>query len=222
MKLQEFERERLKKYLYDYINDICIERAKRGEKTLISSYDHTKTNSWQFYLRRGLFNLEFLSYVGYLFWDKFADEYHKTPFQIAGLETGATPVTFGILMSAPAFECGDVNCFTIRKEKKKYGLLNRFEGIVKPNLPVLVVDDLCNTKGTIAQSFSFLKEEKIDIFYKAFAIVYKDENDEIDKDAIDYIEHLFKFREFVLEYDEYQISKKLNLLVDIIPNTCYK
>jgi len=208
MKLQEFERERLKKYLYDYINDICIERAKPGEKTLISSYDHTRSSSWQFYLRRGLFNLEFLSYVGYLFWDKFADEYHKTPFQIAGLETGATPVTFGILMSAPAFECGDVNCFAIRKDRKKYGLLNRFEGIVKPDLPVLVVDDLCNTKGTIAQSFSFLKEEKIDIFYKAFAIVYKDENDEIDKDAIDYIEHLFKFREFVLEYDAYQMSKK--------------
>jgi DNA polymerase/3'-5' exonuclease PolX len=36
MKLQEFEREKLKKYLYDYINDICIERAKPGEKKLIS------------------------------------------------------------------------------------------------------------------------------------------------------------------------------------------
>ena len=208
MKLQEFERERLRKYLYDYINDICIERAKPGEKKLISSYDYTKYNAWQFYLRRGLFNLEFLSYVGYLFWDKFADEYHQTPFQVAGLETGATPVTLGILMSAPAFECGDVNCFSIRKDRKKYGLLNRFEGIVKPDLPVLVVDDLCNTKGTIAQSFAYLKEEKVNIFYKAFAIVYKDENDEIDKDAIDYIEHIFKFREFVLEYDAYQMSKK--------------
>lgn len=208
MKLQEFERERLRKYLYDYINDICIERAKPGEETLVSSYSNKQWSKWQFYLRRGLFNLEFLSYVGYLFWDKFADEYHKTPFQVAGLETGATPVTLGILMAAPAFECGDVNCFAIRREKKKYGLLNRFEGIVKPDLPVLVVDDLCNTKGTIAQAFTHLKEEKVDIFYKAFAIVYKDENHEIDKDAIDYIEHLFKFRDFVLEYDAYQMSKK--------------
>lgn len=208
MKLQEFEREKLKKYLYDYINDICIERAKPGENKLISSYDYTKFGAYQFYMRRGLFNLKFISYVGYLFWDKFADEYHKTPFQIAGLETGATPVTFGILMSAPAFECGDVNCFSIRKDKKKYGLLNRFEGIVKPDLPVLVVDDVCNTKGTIAQSFSFLKEEKIDIFYKAFAIIYKDENNKIDKDAINYFEHIFKFKDFVLEYDAYHMSKK--------------
>jgi orotate phosphoribosyltransferase len=183
-----------------------------GEKKLVSSYDLKKWARWQFYLRRGLFNLEFLSYVGYLFWDKFADEYHKTPFQVAGLETGATPVTLGILMSAPAFECGDVNCFAIRQEKKKYGLLNRFEGIVKPDLPVLVVDDLCNTKGTIAQSFSILKQEKLEIFYKAFAIVYKDENDDIDKDAIDYIEHIFKFRDFVLEYDAYQMSKKFKLI----------
>lgn len=212
MKLQEFEREKLKKYLYDYINDICIERAKHGENKIISSYDYTKFSAWIFYMRRGLFNLEFLSYVGYLFWDIFADEYHKTPFQIAGLETGATPVTLGILMCAPAFECGDVNCFAIRKEKKKYGLVNRFEGIVKPDLPVLVVDDVCNTKGTIAQAFTFLKEEKVNIFYKAFAIVYKNENYEMDKDAIHYIEHLFKFREFVLEYDAYQLSKKFKFI----------
>jgi len=208
MKLQEFEREKLRKFVYDCINDTCIERAKPGENTLVSSYDSTKFSAWQFYMRRGLFNLQFLSYVGYLFWDKFADEYHKTPFQVAGLETGATPVTFAILMTAPAFECGDVNCFAIRKQKKTYGLFNRFEGIVKPDIPVLVVDDICNTKGTIAQAFSILKEEKVEIFYKAFAIVYKDENEEIDKDAIDYIEHLFKFREFVLEYDAYQMSKK--------------
>ena len=28
MKLQEFEREKLRKFVYDYINDQCIERAK--------------------------------------------------------------------------------------------------------------------------------------------------------------------------------------------------
>jgi hypothetical protein len=31
MKLQEFERGRIRRFLYDYINDICIERKKSND-----------------------------------------------------------------------------------------------------------------------------------------------------------------------------------------------
>lgn len=218
MKLQDHERIRIHKFLYDYINDICIERIKT--KT-IEEY------RCQFLLRRGFFNLQFLTYIGYLFWDKFADEYKKTPFQIAGVETASTPLLIGILMTAPTFECDDINCFSIRREKSP----NQFEGLVKPNLPVFIVDDICNSQKTIVLAARYLKEARLDVFYKAFAVVYKDERSKIntkednqieikmnpkyeDKNYVtlyDTIEHLFKFREFILEYDAYNMSKKFNI-----------
>jgi len=211
MKLQEFERERIRKFLYDYINDICIERKKSND---INDY------RCQFFLRRGFFNLEFLSYVGYLFWDKFADEYKQTPFQIAGVETASTPLLLAILMTAPAFECEDINCFSICRNKSP----NQFEGIVNPDLPVFIVDDICNTQKTIVLAARYLKQAKLNIFYKAFAVVYKDHDiskqlevkTNLNSENTNYllynnIEHLFKFREFVLEYDAYQMSKKFNI-----------
>jgi len=209
MKLLDEDREMMRSYLKSYINDHCIIRAKPEDKILIHS-SSTKENivwsEWQFYLRRGLFNSEFLTKCGLLFWDIFYDEYKQNPFQVTGLETAATPLIVGISMAAPVFGIENFNCFSIRKELKPYGLMNRFEGIVDPLLPVLIVDDICNTRGTIAKAIKFLKKENVEIYPKAFSIVNVDAECRNKSQ-----ENLFFLHDFNLSWNSYNLSKHYNI-----------
>src|SRR5215471_9169143 len=119
-------------WLQHYINEYCIYRVAPGEDKLPRSHGH-RGSTMQFYLRRGLCNRQFLTLVGQLFWLRFAEAYRQQPFQISGLETAATPLMIGLVMTAPF----PVNGFITRKTCKPYGLRNRFEGVVNPQLPVM-------------------------------------------------------------------------------------
>lgn len=203
--------------LRQYINDNCIVRVPNDEPLLPGKKPGTEY-AWQFYMRRGLFNSTFLRYVGILYWSHFAEVYRKQPFQITGLETGSTPLLAGLSMTASLFDI-DVNVFSIRAQRKTYGLKNVFEGIVLPHLPVMVVDDLSNSKDTIKKATEICTSEGIDVLNDVFTVVHKsiDVTEQqpftpirsVTTDGVTY-NHLFIANNFDLSYEMYQIKKLSN------------
>lgn len=149
-----------------YIDKCCIvrNRAMPGKSP-------GSTYSWMFYLRRGLFNPEFLSAVGQLFYYKMQREVGHLNFQLAGLETAATPMLAGIPLVGRAMGI-HTNAFVVRKERKQYGLENWIEGI-PCDLPTMIIDDLCNSTASMAKCRSVLQVHGIPVLPYAFSIVNK-------------------------------------------------
>jgi len=214
MQFSDDEIKEMRSILYNYINDNCIIRRPPGDRNFVLLTHSGDRYIWQFYLRKMLFNSKFLTYTGMLFWSKYAEEFKKSPFQIAGLETGSTPLIVGLAMTAPSFGI-NVNAFSIRKDRKTYGTLNRMEGIVTDE-PVMLVDDLCNSKNTMFLAKKYCEEEDLKIYNKAFTVVNKNilktDSTEFDKYIGETlpVDSLFYINEFDLEYLDY-FDKKNNI-----------
>src|SRR6056300_1597085 len=161
-----------------YINEKCIIRNTKMPGKIPGT-----TYTWIFYLRRELFNHEFLSAVSQMFFYKIEKEIGHFNFQIAGLETASTPMLAAFPIIGRMFE-KNLNSFSIRKERKEYGLRNWVEGIPN-NLPVLLIDDLCNSSNSLYLAKSVLENEKIPILNKAFVLVNK--TNHIDNNTDKYI-----------------------------------
>lgn len=127
--------------------------------------------TWMFYLRRGLFNPEFAFNLSKMFLARMERLDPDLNFQITGLETAATPLIMALTMTAKYYG-DDLNAFIVRKERKEYGLLNRFEGIPNDKMCV-IMDDLCNSGRSMAQAYTALLEEDMPIASVAFSIVNK-------------------------------------------------
>jgi len=127
--------------------------------------------TWIFYMRRALLDKNFMNAMSKLFIYRIHQEIGHFDFQIAGLETGATP----LVVSLPIFlqkNKIDVHSFVIRKERKTYGLQNWIEGI--PNdKPILLVDDLCNSSISMKQAYDIVHQEGMQTLQYAFAVVNK-------------------------------------------------
>jgi len=149
-----------------YIDKNCIIRNKKMPGKLPGT-----TYTWMFYLRNGLFNHVFLSAISQMFIYKINKEIRNFDFQITGLETGSTPLLSAIPLVAREYNL-DINSFSIRKERKEYGLLNYIEGI--PNKkPCLIVDDLCNSSASMRRAYDILLAHKLTVFNYSFCIVNK-------------------------------------------------
>jgi orotate phosphoribosyltransferase len=198
--------EEARQWLRAYIEYNCIYRVPYDEEPLPGKEPDVRY-TWQFYLRRGLFNNRFLGTVGSLFWEQFKDLYAEEPFQIMGLETGSTPLIVGIVMTAPFYGI-DVNAVSIRAERKKYGLKNRFEGVINYHLPVMIVDDMCNSKTTLLRAMKYCVDEGLHIYKYGFAIVNKDvdgthsDHDKYIGEGYE-IKSLFNISEFILDHEDY-------------------
>jgi orotate phosphoribosyltransferase len=106
-----------------------------------------------------------------MFFLKVKEEIGHFNFQLAGLETGSTPLLAGIPIIGRVVNI-DLNAFSVRKERKQYGLLNWVEGL--PNdKPVMLIDDLCNSSMSMKQCYDVCKNEKLEILNYAFCIVNK-------------------------------------------------
>lgn len=204
----------MRQNLFEYINDNCIIRRPPGDRNFVLIANNGGMYGWQFYMRRMLFNSRYLTYTCMLFWSRYAEEFKNTPFQIAGLETGSTPLVTGLAMTAPSFGI-NVNAFSVREKRKRYGMLNRMEGIVT-NDPVMLVDDLCNSKETMWLAKKYCEEEELTIYNKAFTVINKNI---LETDSTTYdkhigeslpVESLFYFNEFDLNYIDYH-DKKNNI-----------
>lgn len=170
-RISDIEYEHLKQWVYTYINEVCIVR-----NTLMPAKKPGEWYTWMFYLRRGLFNHQFLSAVSQMFIYKMERIDPELNFQISGLETAATPMLAGIPLIARVFG-DDINAFVVRQERKKYGLRNTIEG--QPNSkPVVMIDDLCNSSASLSRCHKELVNLKLGVCTTAFVIVNKS-NEEV-------------------------------------------
>jgi orotate phosphoribosyltransferase len=164
--ISHIEYSELHEWTKNYIDTKCIVR-----NTPMPGKKPGSRYTWMFYLRNGLFNHEFSSAVSQMFLYKIMQEVGHFDFQITGLETASTPMLASIPLVSRVFGL-DLNAFSIRKQKKEYGLLNIIEGI--PNdKPCLLIDDLCNSSESLWRAYNTLLNEKLEVLDFAFCIVNK-------------------------------------------------
>ncbi len=160
-----------KKWVRDFINDECIWRGTAGEPRLPGKLAGT-TYGWQFYLRRAILDANCSYLIAEMFWDRYKDRVGA--FQIAACESAGVPLACALQSYAKFKFRANVPVFTVKKEPKRYGLHNLTEGMIYPELPALIVDDLAGSQETFLKTFAILQASGVEVFDDYFAIVDKD------------------------------------------------
>lgn len=128
--------------------------------------------SSQFYLARGLYDQEFLTMVGHEFFNLISDNIGNWNFQLTGRDFSAIPLLVGLPLILKHHYDINIHSFMIKRERKNYGIHNFIEGV--PNdLPVLIVDDLCNSTDSFVHCFKVCKAENLSLLPYIFAVVNK-------------------------------------------------
>lgn len=126
--------------LFDIISAKSV--VRNSQQKILST--RGTPQEWLIDLRKTFFDPVGLDLIAELFWERFADKY---PFQVGGLEVGSVPLTSAIQLHG--LKRGlHVNGFVVRKERKHYGLNKTYEGELTDD-PIVVVDDLLNSGGTV-------------------------------------------------------------------------
>lgn len=199
-----------------------------AEKVLISAKDAyiitTKSESgtpaptaWLFDFRALMLDPVWLNLYAEIFWEKYAE---KLPFQVGGMETAGIPLVSAIVMKS--VERGTpVNGFYIRKSRKREGLLKRIEGTLTDH-PVILVDDLMNSGGSILQQLKVLDDVPLrvrDIFC-ILAFRTRDAYPFVQERAIS-LTHLFTLPDFGIPLltTKPPIAETLNVVWKFAPGT---
>jgi orotate phosphoribosyltransferase len=157
------------KYIREIIVNKCIITPSHGimfGKLPGARYQH------QYYLANGLYDQEFLHAVAREFYRIVSDRIGHFNFQITGREWSACPLITGLPIILKHLYGIELNSFLIKRKRKTYGTNNIIEGI--PNqLPVLIVDDLCNSTNSFYHCSRVLKHSKIPQLEYIFAVVNK-------------------------------------------------
>jgi orotate phosphoribosyltransferase len=138
-----------------FIDHYCIFRSPPNEFVLSGAEGNVQ--AWQFYLPIAVLNPEFAQRVSRLFWEWYEPQWYGLdgpPFQLCGCESGGSLLVSVLQAYAPLA----VSAFMIKKAAKSYGLGNRLEGIVDPELPVLLVDDVIGSGKTMRAQWHRLEE----------------------------------------------------------------
>lgn len=127
----------------------------------------------QFYLSNCLYDSKFLNLVVHEFHDLVKKEIGNFDFQLTGREWSSIPLLVGLPLLLKQHYNIEINSFMIKRERKKYGLHNYIEG--KPNdLPILIIDDVCNSTNSFKFCYDvLLAEEKYKILPYIFAVLNK-------------------------------------------------
>jgi adenine/guanine phosphoribosyltransferase-like PRPP-binding protein len=104
-----------------------------------------KSYSWQFYLRRCLFDPKFVIGSAELLVEMLPDK----NIQIGACEDAGVPL--GLAMSAIL----GTPMISVKKTRKVYGLLNFTEGVATGK-PIVLVDDLAGSQDTLKKSVNIL------------------------------------------------------------------
>ena len=153
---------------------------------------------WLFDFRKILFDPESLNTIAELFWDIYKDQY---PFQIGGLETASIPIFSAIVTRSKDFG-KPINGFFIRKERKSTGLQEIIEGKLN-SYPVILIDDLINTGGSIKRQLSLMENEGVEV-RSAFSILCFRDKEFYPFD----ISSLFSLKDFNIPLSEKKEKKK--------------
>jgi orotate phosphoribosyltransferase len=121
--------------------------------------------------------------------------------QLAGLETSSIPI---IAATQLAFlQAGvEVNAFTVRKERKAYGICNLIEGIPNEH-PVVFIDDTINYGTTMSHLFDVVYYELgVRPAKNAYCIVqYREYPNHVYNDWLIKLNTIFMASEFDKTYD---------------------
>lgn len=138
--------------LYEAIKNNALIKKERGVKIIKSEYTGELAD-WVFDLRALLLQPHWLNRYAEIFWERYASAY---PFQVCGMETAGIPLIAAIVMKG--VERGTpVNGFYFRKSRKRYDLMKQVEGVITQD-PVIVVDEILNTGGTVSKQLLMLQE----------------------------------------------------------------
>ena len=124
-------------YLRKEIEDNAIYRVAPNGNRLPAKQPNL-TYTWQFYLRRCMFDPKFIATAAELLVEKLP----STDIQIAACEDAGVPL--GAAMAAVL----GTPMISVKKTRKVYGLLNFTEGKITGK-PILLVDDLAGSQGTL-------------------------------------------------------------------------
>lgn len=151
-----------KETLRQYILDQCIHTS-----TTSTSYVSKKGKkfNWLFDLRSLALSSDMLGAYADLFWDSMQKH---MPFQLAAVEMAGVPLMAALLHEAQRRNI-KVSGLIVRTKRKKYGMQKLVEGTPN-NLPVLLIDDSCNSASTISKATVSLKDEGLFISH-VFTIV---------------------------------------------------
>jgi orotate phosphoribosyltransferase len=132
-----------REYLRSEIEHRGIYRCEPG--TYIPAKAKDKFYSWQFYLRRCLYDPKFTNTAADLLVELLSDK---------NVQVGACEDAGVVLGMAIAERLG-TPMFSIKKKPKAYGLQNKLEGRLTGQ-PVLLVDDLAGSQATLRSSRQML------------------------------------------------------------------
>lgn len=134
--------------LSDYVYNHCLETSD----ILMYGKRPGDRYRFQYYLSRLLYDINMRHIIVKGFIDLVDNEIGHWDFQVAGREWSAIPLITSIQDHVMYYKDIRLNAFMIKRNRKVYGIHNYEEG--RPNkLPVLLVDDLCNSTN----SFIFCK-----------------------------------------------------------------
>ena len=143
---------------------LCLHKS-RPSKQLYGT--NGRKLSWMFDLRPMLLDPVALEKIADEFWERWEFEW---PFQLAAVETAGIPIMLAIMMRGHEKYQVNVNGLIIRKKRKKHGFQEQIEGTLRPDVPVIVVDDSANSCGTLEQARVVLREAGAKI-REAFVVV---------------------------------------------------
>jgi hypothetical protein len=179
------------RYLQHEIEHKAIYRCRPGQ--FIPAKQANSSYSWQFYLRRVLFDPKFVMTAAELLVDMLPEK----DVQFCACEDAGVPL--GLAMSSII----ERPLLTVKKTRKSYGLLNFTEGpyIAKP---IVLVDDLAGSQTTLRTAASTLTAFNLPLskFYVTLLNKTRDSHDAYLKNKG--LISLFTCEDFALTWDEYR------------------
>lgn len=149
-----------REYLQSEIEHRAIYRCEPG--VYIPAKAKDKFYTWQFYLRRCMYDPVFINAAADLLVEQLSDK---------NVQVGACEDAGVVLGMAIAERLG-TPMFSIKKKPKAYGLLNKLEGRLV-GLPVLLVDDLAGSQATLRSSRQLLANMNIPIATEYCTLINK-------------------------------------------------
>lgn len=150
-----------------YIVGHCIERSSPARP--ITGLNG-KRNAWQLFLRRALYDAQFVQKAGALMCDTMQSEFAGSEYQIAGMESGAVPLL--IVLGQEFLKRGlPINVFSVRKEPKPYGIHNQIEGAPQPGKQTILVDDFVHSGAALEKCRKVLRAEGVSLLNHSFCLV---------------------------------------------------
>src|SRR5262245_61917064 len=121
-----------------------------GDFTLASG----KKSTYYVNSKKAIFNGAVVNLLSEVLWDMTKD---LNIDAAGGLEVGAIPMA-AVLAQRFAMNGKPLEGFFVRKQQKEHGAKERVEGVLKPGMRALVLDDVLTTGGSVLQAIEEIEK----------------------------------------------------------------